>query len=286
MNGTIYRGTSLTKIKNGELTGGVTGSKATIYKGFMEPDEIDRDHTTERPEDLPWESRLKTKEVNVVGGFSDRLGVAQSFASGPLMPVYILEDRRVDAKSIRYDYGYLNGMEGVISHVNGPTTDGEIYVNGDLQGIATNPDENGDRRIKYWGEDVKTAVQAYEDEMEMIVFGRDKADIKKAVFDIVCYVINPQRSLAEFDGYATKYTAERTGDRNVSEMTDEEAIPILYEKAREVIPDHVPMRVAHIKRFLVHASWGHDRSDINMVYDGDRLVYGRDLQDETVLGDP
>ena len=188
MRGRVYRGTALARAREEEFgTGAVHGREIEIISGFMDPDDADEDWSGEFVEDLPWEMGPEVDQQYVVGGLSDRLGPAASFASGAVPVVMHYDGSELpNLTRVQYSYDDYDRAEGMLPWVDGTAT-GELRVIGDLEGLVNK--NEGQRAISYYGEGLRSITHRYNDEMEWVVTGQERLDVS----DATTAAVDPRR---------------------------------------------------------------------------------------------
>lgn len=260
----IYRGTSLSQAEQEEFaTGGVSGKTINTFQAFMDPENVEEDWAGNYLEEVPFETDLKERERGVVGGMSNRLGAADSFANGVPIVFHLDSSRLSRAQEIRYDYTYFDSVEGAMAWVDGTAT-GELRVNGSLVGLLVTND--GDTTIKYWGgDDLRYRANMYNEEMELIAF-TDHLDVAKAVLAVTSYVRRPGSLLAQFDGYSAIESKLDPDATVISDWDESQVWETLYTEVRERVPDQYDYYLFDVDRHLAQETWGYEDRDVDAVW--------------------
>lgn len=267
----IYRGTSLTAATQMEFQEqAVFGSSYEMVSGFMDPDDINEDYTAQHVDELPWEVGPRERERGVTGGFSDRLGVAESFSGGSVPVVFHFDGSRLGRLvTVTYGYDFYNDVPGSMAWVDG-VAGGELRINEQLEGLL-NPSDEG-QTIRRYGDDLRAATDRHNEEMEMLVVDEDRVDIERATEYVASYIHNPKQSLLGMDGYSTGGRHAPEDAEDISDWSDRRIMNTLYRKLRARCPDDWPVYAVEVERFLNMRSYGHDEDDVNRVFHADREI--------------
>lgn len=282
MRGNVYRGTSLSAAREGELAGTVHGSQFDVVEGFMDPEDIQKDHTGKHIEELPWEVGPKITTTGVVGGFSDRLGVATSFASGNVPLVFHMDESDLPhLVQNRYSYDFYDSVKGSLPWVDG-TAGGELRINESLEGLVNPAEEN--RTIRYYGDGLRSRAMMYDDEMEYLATGQEEVDIDGAIRAAASYIRRPKAYLQKIGDYATSESLAYDGETIIGGWSDEKAMRQFYAEVTEHLPDWLDYYGVLVDTHLVHESWGYNEGRVRAVYGPNGSSEARDYPD-WLLGD-
>lgn len=267
----IYRGTSIAAATSAEFQEqAVLGSTFDVVSGFMDPDDINEDHTAQHVDELPWEVGPREREVGVAGGFTDRLGVAESFSGGAIPVVFHLDGGRLgNLVSVQYDYDFYNDVRGSMPWVDG-VSGGELRINEQLEGLL-NPEEEG-QTIRRYGDDVRAAARRHSEEMEMLSTSGSRVDISRATEFVASYIHNPKQALLTLDGFGSGNKWDPDDATDISDWSNTRMMNALYRKLRARCPDEWDVYALETERYLTMEAWGHDPDLVHRVYHDDREI--------------
>lgn len=283
MHDRIYRGTSFEMAKDAEFSDGqVRGRQIDLVTGFIDPDDVDEDWAGGVVDDLPWELGPDYGSASIVGGLSNRLGAAASFAAGGIPLVFHFREGQLPTiRSVRYEYDWFNGVEGAMAWVDGVAT-GELRINEDLRGLLV--DEGDAQRIRYYENGVRDRARQYNEEMEQIITGNDRVDISGATRAVVSYINRPVAALASRPGYARLDTKMTTDETIVGDWSDERALRELFDIVNEAAPEWAEVWVAQINKVLAMERWGFQPEWVDRVIGPEGEMDGSQAP-EWLLGD-